>query len=70
MKKKDNFTTSRPIKVEMDTIEAQNVVMDNLKKLADAPEHLKNLSISYDMTVEERSIVKEKVVEARTKTQQ
>ena len=54
----------------MDTIEAQNVVMDNLKKLADAPEHLKNLSISYDMTVEERSIVKEKVVEARTKTQQ
>ena len=68
--KKDNPTTSRPIKVEMDTIEAQNVVMDNLKKLADAPEHLKNLSISYDMTVEERSIVKEKVVEARTKTQQ
>ena len=51
----------------MHTIEAPNIVMDNLKKLADAPEHLKNLSTSYNMIVEERTIVKEKVADARAK---
>ena len=45
----------------MDTIEAHNLVMDlnlNLKVLADAPKQVKNLSIAYDMRIEERSIVK------------
>ena len=43
--------------------------MKNLPKLKDAPEQLKNLSIAYDMTIEERNTLREQVKVAREKTQ-
>ena len=61
-------TAPRPMKVIMETCEAQNKVMSNLKKLSTAEQHLKDLSISYDMTNEERALVKDKVEEAKEKT--
>ena len=60
----------RPLKVVMETCEAQSVVMNNLKELAKTDQHIKNLSISYDMTNDERAMVKEKVEEAKEKTKQ
>ena len=51
----------------METCEAQSAVMNNLKELAKADQHLKNLSISYDMTNDERAMLKEKVEEAKEK---
>ena len=54
----------------METCEAQSAVMNNLKELAKADQHLKNLSISYDMTNDEWAMVKEKVEEAKEKTKQ
>ena len=65
-----NKTSPRPLKVVMETCEAQSAVMNNLKELAKADQHLKNLSISYDMTNDERAMVKEKVEEAKEKTKQ
>ena len=38
------------------------------KKISTAEQHLKDLSISYDMTNEERALVKDKVEEAKEKT--
>ena len=61
-------TAPRLMKVIMETCEAQNKVMSNLKKLSTA-EHLKDLSISYDMTNQERALVKHKVEEAKEKKQ-
>ena len=61
-------TAPRLMKVIMETCEAQNKVMSNLKKLSTA-EHLKDLSISYDMTNEEPALVKHKVEEAKEKKQ-
>ena len=43
----------RYVEVEMHTSEAQENVMANVKKLNEAPQHIKNLSISYDMTSDE-----------------
>ena len=60
----------RPLKVVMETCEAQSAVMNNLKELAKADQHIKNLSTSYDMTNDERAMVKEKVEEAKEKTKQ
>ena len=60
----------RPLKVKMHTSEAQENVMANVKKLNEAPQHIKNLSISYDMTSDERALVREKVEEAKEKTRQ
>ena len=61
-------TAPRPMEVIMETCEAQNKVMSNLKKLSTAEQHLKDLSISHDMTNEERALVKDKVKEAKEKT--
>ena len=43
----------------METWEAQSAMMNNLNELAKADQHLKNLSISYNMTNDERAMVEE-----------
>ena len=60
----------RPPKVVMETCEAQSAAMNNLKELAKADQHIKNLSISYDMTNDERAMVKEYIEEAKENTKQ
>ena len=62
-----NENKGRPIKVVMESQEAQLRVMKNLRKLKSSPDHLKSLSIAYDTTLEERKILKDRVAEAKTK---
>ena len=45
----------------------QSDVQPEKKKLSTAEQHLRDLSISYDMTNEERALVKDKVKEAKEK---
>ena len=62
-----NENKGRPIKVVMESQEAQLRVMKNLRKLKSSPDHQKSLSIAYDTTLEERKILKDRVAEAKTK---
>ena len=39
--------------------------MENATKLASAPQHLKELSVGYNMSVDERKVLKNKLSEAR-----
>ena len=52
-----------------DTIEDQESIMNNAYKLRDAPAHLKTVSIGYDLTLDERAIVRDKVNEVKTESQ-
>ena len=58
----------RPLKVIMNSQEEQAQVMMNLSKLRDAPEFLKKLSISPDLSREERDELNEKLREAKQLT--
>lgn len=60
-------TAGRPIKVTFKSPEIVKLIMDNANKLASAPQHLKNLSIGYDLSVEERKVLKDKLNEAKDK---
>ena len=55
---------ARPIKVTTGTISENNNIMENLKYLKQAPDHLRKISITDDFTIEERIMIKEKVAEA------
>ena len=44
--------------------------MENLNKLKNAPEKLRNISVTDDYTKEERQIIRSKVDEATKKTQE
>ena len=58
----------RPIKVELENDNVQKEIMKKAKNLKDAPENLKVLSISYDLTKDQRMQVKGLVNEAKQKT--
>ena len=60
---------ARPIKVTMGTISEKDNIMENLKYLKQAPDHLRKISITDDFTIEERIMIKEKVAEAVKKTE-
>ena len=45
----------------MGTISGKDNIMENLKNLKQAPDHLRKLSITDDFTIEERMMIKEKV---------
>ena len=59
---------SRPIKLEFEDVDIQTRVMTNAKKLKDAPEKLKGISLSYDMSKEQRAESKNLHEEAKEKT--
>ena len=59
---------SRPLRVRFATIENKDEVMRSLKKLANAPESLKRISVKHDLSMNERQAVKEKIEEAKQKT--
>ena len=67
---KQNDQKSRPIKVIMKTTLDKDEVMENLNKLKNAPEKLRNISVTDDYTKEERQIIRSKVDEANKKTQE
>ena len=58
----------RPLKIIMNSQEEQAQVMMNLSKLRDAPEFLKKLSISPDLSREEQDELNEKLREAKQLT--
>lgn len=59
--------SSRPIKAVFQDQGTQQKIMGNAKKLRNAPTHLQNLSISYDLSGEERDKVKTMVESAKEK---
>ena len=67
-RKSDDNVSQRPIKVIVNSIDDKNNMMLSLKKLRDAPEHLKAARICDDSSPDERSLVCEKVDEARLLT--
>ena len=61
---------SRPLKVSFRDHKTQQEIMNNIKKLKDAPDTLRNLSVCYDMSQSERDILKERLKSAKEKTEQ
>ena len=59
----------RPIKVVLKDHDTQELVFENIAKLKDASPELKNLSVRYDLSQEERETVKEMLKTAHDKTE-
>ena len=59
---------SRPIKVEFENHEKQTEIMSNTRKMKDAPEHLKGISLSYDLSEDQRDELKKMVNQAKKDT--
>ena len=62
-------TKSRPIKIIMKSVEDKSFIMGNLGRLQNAPAEFKKISVTDDYTAEERQIIKNKLNEARNKTE-
>ena len=61
--------SSRPLKVQFENQEAQQKVMSNARNLRNAPDHLRKISICYDMTEDERQKTRDMLTEAKEKTE-
>ena len=59
--------STRPIKLTFDSHTTQQDILKNATKLQEAEEHLKQLSIRYDLSEDERNAIKELVEEAKEK---
>ena len=64
-----NETNSRPIKVKMNNQNERELIMCSLAKLKDGPIKFKRISVTEDYTPEERQAIREKVQEAKSKTE-
>lgn len=64
-KQQENTLKSRPLKVCLKTKSDKYKVMASLHRLKEAGEGFNKLSVTDDMTIEERKIRKEKVIEAK-----
>ena len=62
-------TKSGPIKVVMKSMEERSLIIGNLGRLKNAPVELKQINMADDYTAEGRQIIKNKVNEARNKTE-
>ena len=58
----------RPLKVILNNIDEALKIVNNCKKLKNAPSELKKLSVSHDLTNEERSCIREEVKKAKELT--
>ncbi len=58
---------NRPMKVILKDKEDKPRIMTRLRKLKDAEEKFKNISVTHDLSQEERDHIKEKVEEAKDK---
>ena len=61
--------SSRPVKVQLDGPEIQQKVMNSARNLRNAPDHLRQISICYDMTEDERKKTKSMVAQAKEKSE-
>ena len=66
---KPNETKARPIKIIMSNQDDKELIMCSVTKLKDGPEKFKRISITEDYTPEERLAIREKVKEAKRKTE-
>ena len=67
-KPEEGSNRSRPVKVMLDSVETQQKMMDNAKKLREAPDEYKEVSICYDMIELDRNKLRELVIEAKELT--
>ena len=63
----DRQTNIRPILIEFRSYATKNQVMESLYKLKNANAHFQQLSVTHDMTKNERSEIQKKVEEAKQK---
>ena len=61
--------SSRPVKVQLDGPEIQQNVMNSARNLRNAPDHLRQISICYDMMEDERKKTKSMVAQAQEKSE-
>ena len=62
-------TKSRPIKVVVKTVNDKNTIMGKLSELKTAPDKFKRIRVTDDYTAEERLMIRNKLSEARNKTE-
>jgi len=62
---RQNTDRCRPVLIEFRQYSTKNQTMEFLYKLKDAPAHLHNLSVTHDLTKNEREEIKTKVEEAK-----
>ncbi len=58
----------RPLKVILNNVDEAKMIVNNCKKLKNAPANLKMLSVSHDLTNEERKTIREEVKKAKEMT--
>ena len=58
----------RPLKIILSSLDEATTIVNSCKKLKNAPAHLKKLSVSHDLTNEERSFIREEVKKAKDLT--
>lgn len=63
----DSHTTTRPVLIEFRSYATKNQVMESLYKLKNANAYFRQLSVTHDMTKNERSEIQKKVEEAKQK---
>ena len=66
--KNETDGSPRPLKVTFEDQETQQEILKNLPKLKDASPELKNMSIAYDLSEDERQTVREMVKVAKEKS--
>ena len=59
---------SRPLKVILKNVDEAKTIVNSCKKLKNAPANLKMLSVSHDLTNEERKTIREEVKKAKEMT--
>ena len=57
--------TGRPLKVTFKSPDTVKFIMENATKLASAPQHLKYLSVGYDISVDERKLLKKQIIRSQ-----
>ena len=60
----------RPLLISLQNSEIKKNLFKNLSKLQDAPEKLKKIQVSHDMTRTEREETKKMIQEARKQTEE
>ena len=69
-KKPDDQSRPRPLKVSLSDKNDRQKIMGNLTKLKDAEPKFRNISVAYDLSLEERKKKKEKVLEAKKREEE
>ena len=64
-----NGQNLRPMKMKMKSLNDKELLMSSLGKLKNASEKFQRISVTEDYTLDERQMVKSKVTEAKSKTE-